>query len=196
MIRDDTIAMALGAVALLLVLGALGFQFLAHLAPCEMCHWQRWPHIAAAFLGLAGIRMWRKRPYPWMVAALAIVGIAGIAVTGQWRNAPYIAAAIILIAALLALAPGRRVIAVATVTLVAVSGLIGAYQTGMQMGLLPGPSACVVTHAYVLGSGAPPPEVSCNAVTWSLFGLSLAAYNAVISLGAAALGAVFLAKNT
>ena len=79
--------------------------------------------------------------------------------------------------------------------LVALSGLIGAYQTGMQLGILPGPSACTVAHPYVMGSGAPPPEVSCNAVTWSLFGLSLAGYNAIFSLLIAATGAFLLSRK-
>lgn len=185
----------MGAIALALVLGALGFQFLAHLAPCEMCHWQRWPHIAAAITGLAGLQMWRSHAYAWIVATIAVVVAAGVIISGQWAMAPYIGAGAVLVAALLALAPSARVIAISAIVLVAVSGLIGAYQTGMQLNLLPGPSACVVKHAYVLGSGAPPPDVSCNAVTWSLFGLSLAAYNAVFSLGAAALGAIFLTRK-
>jgi disulfide bond formation protein DsbB len=82
-----------------------------------------------------------------------------------------------------------------TVAMVALSGLIGAYQTGMQMGILPGPDACTVAHPYVLGSGAPPPEVSCNAVTWSLFGLSLAAYNTIFSFLIAATGALLLSRK-
>ena len=140
----------MGAGALALLLGALGFQYLAHLAPCEMCHWQRWPHIAAAVTGLLIVSFWKKD-----ARALALFAIA----------------------------------------MVAASGLIGAYQTGMQMGLLPGPGACTVAHAYVLGSGAPEPEVSCNAVTWSLFGLSLAAYNALISLSLAAIGLFLLSRR-
>ena len=81
--------------------------------------------------------------------------------------------------------------------MIAVSGLIGAYQTGMQWGLLPGPDACTVDHPFSWhdGSGAPPPEVSCNAVTWSLFGLSLAAYNAVFSFLIAGTGAFLLRRN-
>ena len=187
--------MALGAVALALLLGALGFQFLAHLAPCEMCHWQRWPHIAAAFLGLAGIQLWKKNAYPWVIATILVVGAAGVAITGQWGNAPYLAAAIILIGALLGLAPAQRAVTIAAVVLVAVSGLIGAYQTGMQIGLLPGPGACTVDHAYVMGSGAPSPEISCNAVTWSLFGLSLAAYNAIFAFLIAGTGILMLKRN-
>ena len=30
-----------------LLAGALGSQYLGGLHPCEMCHWQRWPHYAA-----------------------------------------------------------------------------------------------------------------------------------------------------
>jgi disulfide bond formation protein DsbB len=150
MIRDEQIAMLMGAVALALIAGALGFQYLGHLAPCEMCHWQRWPHIAAAVTGLALVPLWKRH--------------AGF-------------------------------LALATVLLVLASGLIAAYQTGMQMGILPGPAACTVTHPYVMGSNAPPPEVSCNVVTWSLLGLSLASYNAIFSIGAAILGTVLLVKN-
>jgi disulfide bond formation protein DsbB len=53
-LRADWIAIAAGTGALALILGALGFQYLGGLAPCEMCHWQRWPHIAAAIVGLIG----------------------------------------------------------------------------------------------------------------------------------------------
>jgi disulfide bond formation protein DsbB len=74
-----------------------------------------------------------------------------------------------------------RSLAWMVIALIVISGLIGAYQTGMQWHLLPGPSACTVAHAYVMGSNAPPPVVDCNVVTWSLFGLSLAAYNAIFS---------------
>jgi disulfide bond formation protein DsbB len=46
-----------------------------------------------------------------------------------------------------------------------------------------------------MGSNAPPPEVSCNAVTWSLFGLSLAAYNAIFALLIAGTGAFLLSRK-
>jgi len=140
----------MGAGALALLLGALGFQYVAHLAPCEMCHWQRWPHIAAAVIGLVGVFVWKK---------------------------------------------DARALAIVTIVLVAASGLIGVYQAGMQWGILPGPGACTVAHAYVMGSNAPAPQVSCNAVTWSLFGLSLAAYNALFSFLIAGTGAFLLSRE-
>jgi hypothetical protein len=46
-----------------------------------------------------------------------------------------------------------------------------------------------------MGSNAPAPQVSCNAVTWSLFGLSLAAYNALFSFLIAGTGAFLLSRE-
>ena len=150
MIRDEQIARMVGAAALALLLGALGFQYIAHLAPCEMCHWQRWPYIAASAIGLVG--------------------------TFFWKN-------------------DARSLAIVAIVLVLASGLIGAYQAGMQWGFLPGPEACTVAHAYVMGSGAPPPQVSCNVATWSLFGLSLAAYNAIFAFLIAGTGAFLMRRK-
>ena len=104
---------------------------------------------------------------------------------------PHIAAAVIGLALVPFLHKNARAWAWLAVLLVAVSGLIGAYQTGLQHGLLPLPP-CSVAHPYVMGSGAAEPEVSCNAVTWSLFGLSLAAYNAIFSFLIAGLATLFL----
>ena len=80
MMRDEQIARVVGTGALALVLGALGFQYLQHLPPCEMCHWQRWPHIAAATLGLIG--MTRNDKLATIVIALAT--FAALAAASQW----------------------------------------------------------------------------------------------------------------
>ena len=146
----ERILLLTGSASLALIVGALGFQYLGHILPCEMCHWQRWPHIAAAFLGIGGALLARgnARTLAWIVVALVVA-----------------------------------------------SGLIGAYQTGMQIGLLPGPQACSVAHPYVMGSNDVP-DVQCNVVTWSLFGLSLAAYNAVISFLVAGVASILLLRRT
>ena len=145
----DRVLLALGLASLALIAGALGFQYLGGIKPCEMCHWQRWPHIAAALLGIGGAMLARvqARPLAWLVVCLVVA-----------------------------------------------SGLIGAYQTGMQIGWLPGPTACTVDHVYIIGSNDVP-EVQCNVVTWSLFGLSLAAYNAIFSFLVAGSAAILLAKR-
>ena len=43
---------ALGSAGMLLA--AFGFQYIAGLAPCAMCLWQRWPHAVAIALGALG----------------------------------------------------------------------------------------------------------------------------------------------
>jgi len=70
--------------ALLLALAplavALAAQYLGGLAPCPLCHWQRYPYVAAAILAGAGLFA-GPRPAPMLVAfaALAILASAGIA---------------------------------------------------------------------------------------------------------------------
>ena len=140
--------MGVGLGALALIIGELSFQYIGGIAPCEMCHWQRWPHIAAALVGIAGVALAKDK-----AQALAWTAVA----------------------------------------LVAVSGLIGLYQSGMQWGFLPGPASCT-GQRFVLGSNVIP-VVQCDVVTWSLFGLSLAAYNAIFSLLIAGAGALGLVKS-
>ena len=195
MIRDEQIARLMGTGSAALLLGALGFQYLVHLPPCEMCQWQRWPHIAAAIIGLIGTSVWKWDMRLLSAVTIAVIAAAGLTITGQVQNVFFVALAAIALIVVSFLNQGARTAAVMTILLVFASGLVGAYQTGMQLGILPGPGACTVTHAYVLGSGAPEPEISCNVVTWSLFGLSLAAYNALLSLALAATGFVLLRRS-
>jgi disulfide bond formation protein DsbB len=150
--NPNRIAMSLGALALALILGALGFQYFAHFPPCEMCHWQRWPLIAAATIGILG----------------------GTIVKGDARG-----------------------IALLTILLVAASGAIGFYQAGVEWHYFPGPQACTGTfHAFHgLDDLNKPGEVRCDVAAWRLFGISLAGYNAIISLGSALLGLVMLMKR-
>ena len=153
--RANQVAIFAGSVALALILGALFFQYVLHYPPCEMCHWQRWPHIAAAFIGLGG----------------------GLAL----RNAN----------ASLALP-----LAALTLLLVATSGAIGVYHAGVEWHWWPGPAACTTGYVFTgtLDLNAPVPR--CDMAAWRLFGVSMAGYNALISLAAAAFGAVLLTKRS
>ena len=148
-LRADWVAIGVGACSLALILGALGFQYLGGLQPCEMCHWQRWPHIGAAIVGLLGGGFLPRR-----------------------HAVPVVMTAILL---------------------VAVSGLIGLYQTGMQYHILQGPQACTVDHAYVLGSNMPV-EARCDIPTWFFLGLAMPAWNAIFSFLIAGT-AIFLLRN-
>ena len=66
--------------------GALFFQYVVGLAPCELCIWQRWPHLAAVILGLV---VWFV-PSAWLMAlgalAAATSGGLGIYHTGVERG--------------------------------------------------------------------------------------------------------------
>lgn len=146
--------MALGAVSLALILGALAFEYIGGYLPCEMCMWQRWPHYAAIMVGLGGgaIIWLSKGPRG---AAIAIAEI--------------------------------------TMVLVAISGLIGVYHAGVEWHVWAGPTACTgdayrFTGTLDLTQRGP----MCDVAAWRLFGISMAGYNAIISLSAAGLAAVAL----
>ena len=152
--RSNGIAMDLGGVALALILGALGFQYLAHFPPCEMCHWQRWPLIAAAIIGIAGGYFVKDGGAARLIAVLAIL-------------------------------------------LVAASGAIGAYQAGVEWHWWPGPAECTgkLLAFHGLDDLNVPGAVRCDVAAWRLFGISLAGYNALISLGSALISAVRLVRK-
>lgn len=124
-----------------LLAGALGSQYLGGLSPCEMCHWQRWPHYAAVALALTAFAV-RPAARPLvMLSALAIV----------------------------------------------VSGTIGVYHAGVELGIFEGLSTCssVATGATteeLLASIMAAPTIRCDAVQFAFLGLSMAGWNALISL--------------
>jgi disulfide bond formation protein DsbB len=155
--RPELVAIWLGAVSAALLVGALAFQYLGPYPPCEMCMWQRWPHLAAAVLGLLG----------------------GWAVSRSARRHP-------------AAAP----LAFVTALLVAVSGVIGAYHAGVEWHWWAGPSQCTGSALKYTGRlDLNAPVVMCDHAAWRLFGLSLAGYNAIISLGAAAMAFILLSRS-
>lgn len=128
-----------------LMTGALGSQYLGGFYPCEMCHWQRWPHYVA------------------IVLALAVFALRG-ELTQRL---------LVLIAALA----------------IAVSGGIGAFHAGVEYGWWDGMTQC----ATMPGSGGgniiddimKTPLVRCDTPQWTLAGISLAGFNAIVSLAAA-----------
>lgn len=70
---------AIGSAGLLL--GAFGFQFIAGLAPCPMCLWQRWPHAAGIVIGILAMTvLWRwRRALAGLGAGAMVIG-AGLGV--------------------------------------------------------------------------------------------------------------------
>lgn len=58
-----------------LLAGALGSQYVGGLYPCEMCHWQRWPHYAALVPALLAFVV-PNRGLQRMLVTLAALAIA------------------------------------------------------------------------------------------------------------------------
>lgn len=76
--RNAAYALALIVPAALMG-GALISQFVFGLYPCQMCWWQRYPHIAAIVLALLAYTMKGKGPGDLAVTLAAIaVGISGL----------------------------------------------------------------------------------------------------------------------
>ena len=72
-----------GSVSLILLGGALAFQYLGGLAPCEMCIWQRWPHGFSIAVGLIGGMLVRSDVLPPSWGRYLVAGaIAGLVVSG------------------------------------------------------------------------------------------------------------------
>jgi disulfide bond formation protein DsbB len=68
--RANILALAVPA---LLMAGALGSEYIGGLYPCEMCHWQRWPHEAA--IGFSILAFFLKPPARTILVVLAALSI-------------------------------------------------------------------------------------------------------------------------
>ena len=77
-----------GAGSAALLAGALAFQYIGGLAPCPLCIWQRWPHVAAVVLAAVGIALGGHLRPVAALGALAMLTGAGLGVyhTGIERN--------------------------------------------------------------------------------------------------------------
>jgi disulfide bond formation protein DsbB len=80
-LRDDGRRLAaLGAAACAgLLAAAFAFQHIGGLAPCPLCIWQRWPHVAGAALGLAAFAAPPSRAGRLAAGAAALALAAGAA---------------------------------------------------------------------------------------------------------------------
>lgn len=156
--RNSTnIALMLGAVSLVLILGALGFEYIGGYPPCEMCMWQRYPHYAAIVVGLGGGLLLQSGALPANLA---------------------------------------KPVAILTALLVAITGAIGVYHAGVEWQMWKGPAACTGSAFQLTGKlDLNAHVVSCDHAAWRLFGVSMAGYNALISLGFAIAGFVLIARE-
>jgi disulfide bond formation protein DsbB len=135
-----------------------------------------------------------------LIALLLPVGLLGGALLSQyvgglhpcemcyWQRWPHGAA--ILLAALAFTAPATssrsRTLVLLAAAAIAVSGAIGVYHAGVEARIFEGFTTCTATKGLTLEDIMKVPLVRCDQVQWSLFGISMAGWNAVLSLGGAA----------
>jgi disulfide bond formation protein DsbB len=156
--RDRIAGLLAGGVSAALLSGALLFQYAGGLPPCEMCHWQRWPHIGAALFGLIGCGLLAARFSAGTGRALALLAILSLAL----------------------------------------SGVIGVFHAGVEWGWWEGLTACTGL-GFTPGALDGPDAfriVRCDVAAWRFLGLSLAGYNALISLGAAGLSLALMRRRS
>jgi disulfide bond formation protein DsbB len=79
---------------------------------------------------------------------------------------------------------------------VAATGAIGVYHAGVEWHWWAGPSGCTGAAFQIGGAlDLDAHVVSCDHAAWRLFGISMAGYNALVSLGAAILAAFALTRR-
>jgi disulfide bond formation protein DsbB len=64
-----------------------------------------------------------------------------------------------------------------------ISGGIGVYHAGVELGLVEGLTQCTSTSAVTVSDILSAPLVRCDQVQWQLFGISMAGWNAILSAG-------------
>ncbi|MDP3782999.1 MAG: disulfide bond formation protein B [Sphingopyxis sp.] len=116
-----------------------------------------------------------------------------------WQRWPHQAAIIVALLALLLRGndKARSALTMLAALAIAVSGVIGIYHAGVEYGFWEGLTICAT------GSGGPvsldaimnAPLIRCDTAQWTLFGISLAGFNAIFSLGAAALVLTLLRRR-
>ena len=81
---------------------------------------------------------------------------------------------------------------------IAISGAIGIFHAGVEYGFWEGVTTCATGSAgpVSLDSIMNAPLIRCDTAQWTLFGISLAGFNAIFSLGAAALVLTLLRRKT
>ncbi|MCE2522039.1 MAG: disulfide bond formation protein B [Rhodobacteraceae bacterium] len=124
----------------LLLAGALALQHIDNLVPCELCIWQRWPHLAAMAFGFGF------------------------------------------------LLSGNRAFAILAITALVAGSGVAFFHVGVEQNWWAGLSSCSgvglaeMTGRELLDFSQAENIARCDDVAWSMLGLSMAAWNGLLSL--------------
>ena len=114
-----------------------------------------------------------------------------------WQRWPHAAAILLAGAAFLppATSARSRMFTAMAALAIGVSGAIGVFHAGVELGWWQGLTRCTAGGALTLDDLMNVPLVRCDQVQWSLLGISMAGWNAILSLGSAAVIALLTARN-
>lgn len=141
-----------------LLAGAIAFQEIGGLTPCEMCLWQRWPLLAAIAIALVGLF---ARGHRALLRGLIATAAGGILT----------------------------------------SGLIALDHLGVERKWWHGHTACTssipkgLSPSEILDAIIHMPIHRCEVPQWTMAGLSLADFNAIISLSTALAAIILIAHS-
>ena len=83
--------------------------------------------------------------------------------------------------------PLSRTLTILAAIAIAISGIIGVYHAGVEASVFQGLTTCTANRAQTLQEIMNAPLVRCDQVQFSFLGISMAGWNAILSLGGAAL---------
>jgi disulfide bond formation protein DsbB len=148
------------------------------------------------------------------VALLLPLGLLGGALGSQylgglhpcemcyWQRWPHAAAIVLAALAFTSAATTRRAqyLTLLAASAIAVSGAIGLYHAGVEAGIFEGVTTCTSlatggSTADLLKQISKAPLIRCDQVQFSFLGISMAGWNAILSLGGAALIGLLLMKE-
>ena len=116
-----------------------------------------------------------------------------------WQRWPHQAVTVLALLALLLRRndPAMRALTLLAAVAIALSGAIGVFHAGVEYGFWEGITSCATggSGPVTLESIMNAPLVRCDAVPWSLFGISLAGFNAIFSFAAAILVLTLLRRG-
>ena len=127
-----------------------------------------------------------------MLGALAFQHIGGLAPCKLciWQRYPHvIAIGLGALALLLKNAKARLVVIFAGAIAAATTAGVGIYHAGVEKGIFEGPTSCTsngignVSPDELLTQILAAPLIRCDDIAWQLAGISMAGWNAIISLG-------------
>lgn len=119
-----------------------------------------------------------------------------------WQRYPHAAAIVLAGVALTAdaISHRARMFTAFAAAAIAVSGFIGVYHAGVEAKIFEGFTTCTSTAkgsstAELLKQITHTPLIRCDQIQFSFLGISMAGWNAILSLGGAALIAVLLLRS-